>query len=89
MEHYYIMNSKAKNGFDEVTEEEYISLIGDDSIKSYTSKVYKGTISIDDVPEELRSKVEEVVANRVARYGNYEDSEISSAELKNMIEEVL
>lgn len=82
MVHYYIMSPKAAKGFDEVPKDEYISLVGDESVRAYISDVYKGTMSIDEVPEELRSKVEEAVANRVEKYGNY-DNGVSLPDLNN------
>lgn len=89
MEHYYILNSKSQHRFDEVSESEFFSLVGNKEIRPYADKVYKGDISIEEVPENLRFDVESVVANKVARLGVYEDGEIDSSELKTMIEEVI
>lgn len=90
MKRYYIMNSFAEKGFEEVTEEVYISVIGDDETRAYAGQLYKGKITETDVPEELLERVKEVVANRTAYFGAYADQEIGGEEFKNKVaEEVL
>ena len=52
-------------------------------------KILRGEISIDDVPEENRETVQILVANKIARWGEYQEQEISSDELGRMIKETL
>lgn len=89
MKHYYVSNPNAEKGFDEVTEQEFYALIGDDEIRPYAGKVYKNELMLEEVPEAIRENVETVVKNRIARWGEYEQQEISSQELKQMIEGVV
>ena len=70
---YYIADESQPNGFLEVTETEYNSLFGDAKIRPYAQAVYRGDIAIDDVPTEHREAVQIVIANRVSRWGLYEN----------------
>lgn len=88
MKHYYISANNDK-GFEEVTEAEFIAFIGDETTRPYIGKVYRGVMSMDEVPEELREAVAAAVANRVARWGEYQAQEIPATELKDMIEEIV
>ena len=74
--------------FEIMTEEEYLAIVGSESVRPYVGKVYRGEISIDDVPEELKEDVMVVVEARIARWGKYYKQEIPAQELKNMIEDV-
>ena len=49
---YYLLNRNAPLGFEEVTEEEYLSVVGLPPVKDYAFKVYRGKMSIEDVPED-------------------------------------
>ena len=89
MKHYYITNPNSKKGFDEVTEEEFYALLGRDEIRPYANKVYKGTITINEVPAELQEETLAVVNAKIARYGLYNEQEISADELKSKIEGVV
>ena len=71
MKHYYLINKNAPRGFEEVTEEEYIAVVGLPPVKEYANKVYSGKMSIEDVPEEHRVATQSVVDARVARLGAY------------------
>ena len=72
MKHYYFINKKATRGFEEVTEEEYLSVVGLPPVKEYAEKVYRGEMSIEDVPEEHREATQAVVDAKIARLGVYE-----------------
>lgn len=89
MKHYYITDNNNNNGFEEITENEWVNLIGEEPYSKYANQVYKNVISIKDVPEELRETVQEIVNNKIARFGKYESTAISPIELQQMIEEVL
>lgn len=88
MKHYYLTANNEK-GFVEVTEAEFFAVVGDETTHPYIGKVYRGELSIEEVPEEVREAVAEIVANRVARLGDYKSQEIPAIELKEMVEEAL
>lgn len=73
---YYIDDTSQPNGFLEVSETEYKSFFGDEIIRTYVQSVYRGEITIDDVPYEYREAVETVVANKVKRWGRYVPEEM-------------
>lgn len=73
----------------EVSEAEYLALVGNKIHSPYATKVYTGKITLDDVPEEYRETVNAIVQKRIEFYGAYEDHDISANELKTMIEEVI
>lgn len=89
MTHYYISNPNAEKGFEEITEAEWNAIIGQAPNDVYANKVYRGAMSIDDVPEENRETVQAIVNNKIEKWGLYEDQTISNNEFTNMIEEVL
>lgn len=72
---YYIADENQPNGFVEVSEAEYNSLFGDDTIRPYVQAVYRGDIAIVDVPEEHREAVRTVVANKISRWGQYTETD--------------
>ena len=71
MKHYYIFNKNAPHGFEEVTEEEYLAVVGLPPVSNYAFKVYTEKMSIDDVPEEHREATQAVVDTKIARFGAY------------------
>ena len=79
---YYLLNRNAPLGFEEVTEEEYLSVVGLPPVKDYAFKVYRGQMSIDDVPEEHREATQAVVDAKIARLGAYQ---IPDAQALNII----
>lgn len=79
---YYLLNRNAPLGFEEVTEEEYLSVVGLPPVKDYAFKVYRGQMSIEDVPEEHREATQAVVDAKIARMGVYE---IPDAQALNII----
>ena len=89
MKHYYISNPNAEKGFNEVTEAEWNAIIGQPPISDYANSVYCGSITLEEIPEEYRVDVETIVANKIAKLGEYKDQTVSASELQNMIEEVL
>ena len=85
MKHYYIIDDNAEKGFIEVTEAEWNALIGTEELRPYASKVYRGELSIDEVPEELRAEVQAIVDTKIARWGTYESRDIPDSEALNII----
>ncbi len=71
MTHYYLFNKKAPRGFEEVTKEEYLAILGVPPVREYATKVYCGMISIEDVPEEHRKTTQAVVDAKIASFGVY------------------
>jgi hypothetical protein len=69
MKNYYI---RSKNGgIEEVSEVEYFSIVGDKDHRSYASKLYNGSITINEVPEDKQTTVQNIVNNKIAKYGSY------------------
>lgn len=89
MKHYYLTNPNLPRGFEEVTESEFLAFVGDESTRPYATKVYRGEISINEVPEELRDAVQSVVDAKIARLGVYANQDVPANELKTMIEEAI
>lgn len=89
MKHYYLSNPNSDKGFDEVTETEFYAIVGTEETRPYASKVYRGEMTIDEVPEEAREAVRSVVDAKIARFGEYKEQDIPANELKKMIEEVV
>lgn len=56
----------------EVTEQQYRELVGDRTTTPYANKVYSGAMSIEDVPEDIRETVADIVAKRTAFSGEYQ-----------------
>lgn len=79
---YYLLNRNAPLGFEEVTEEEYLAVVGLPPVKDYAFKVYRGQMSIEDVPEEHREATQAVVDAKIARLGAYQ---IPDAQALNII----
>ena len=72
MKKYYLLNRNSTIGFEEITEEEYLAVVGLPPVKDYAFKVYRGQMSIDDVPEEHREQTQAVVDAKIARLGAYQ-----------------
>lgn len=85
MTRYYITEPTAERGFVELTETEWFALIGDDTTRPYAGKLYRGEITIEEVPEDLREAVQSVVDTRIARWGLYEERNLSDTEALNII----
>lgn len=85
MTRYYISDPTAPKGFVELTYSEWLALHGSDEAAPYASKVYRGEITLDDVPEDIREEVESVVAAKVARWGLYSERELTDREALNIL----
>lgn len=85
MERYYINDLAAECGFVELTETEWLALMGDETTRPYATKVYRGEMPIDEVPADLRDAVQAVVDTKVARFGLYSERRISADEALNII----
>lgn len=84
--HYYITDHTQPRGFSELTETEWKSFIGVDEIRPYVAKVYRGKITIDEVPEEYRQEVETIVNNRIARFGEHQETISDTQALAEIVE---
>lgn len=85
MTRYYISDPTAPKGFVELTEEEWFALMGTEETRPYAAQVYRGDITIDDVPEDLREAVAAVVAAKVSRWGLYAERNISDTEALSIL----
>lgn len=85
MTRYYISDPTAERGFVELTESEWFAIIGDEMTRPYASQLYRGDITIEDVPEELREVVQSVVDNKIERWGLYSERNISDTEALNIV----
>lgn len=85
MTRYYISDPTAPKGFVELTESEWLALMGTEETRPYANKVYRGEMTIDEVPEELQEAVSSVVATKVDRFGLYEERELPASEALNII----
>lgn len=85
MTRYYISDPTAPKGFVELTESEWLALHGTDEAAPYASQVYRGEITLGDVPEAIREEVEAVVQAKVARWGLYSEREISDKEALDIL----
>lgn len=73
----------------ELTSQDWFLLMGTNETRMYVEAVYKNTMTLEEVPEELRQSVVESVEKRKEWFGIYEDQTISNTELRKMLEEVL
>lgn len=89
MKHYYLTDPSAERGFVEVSEVEFTAIVGTEETRPYATKVYRGELSIEEVPEDVRAAVQAVVDANIARWGEYNKQEVPAQELKTMIEEVV
>ena len=85
MTRYYIADNTAPRGFVELTESEWLALMGTEETRPYANKVYRGEMTIEEVPEELREAVAAVVAAKVDRWGLYSERELTAREALNII----
>jgi hypothetical protein len=83
--HYYITDPTAEKGFVELTESEWLALMGMKEVRPYAGKVYRGEMDVSEVPEELREAVAAVVAEKVKRWGLYTERELTAHEALNII----
>ena len=88
MKHYYIANPSAPKGIEEITEEEFIASCGSKEVRPYVGRVYRGEITLSDVPAELQEECERVVAAKIEKLGKYEEQPISGNELKQIINKI-
>lgn len=72
-------------GEKEITEAEFYSIIGDETIRPYASKVYRGELSIEEVPEDMRESVAAVVAKRIEYLGEYDQRKMPDEEMKSLL----
>lgn len=87
MRYYSYINKEY--GFGEITKDVYLQLYGTEDTKMYISKLYRGEISIEDVPNEFKEEVAAAVEKRNIDWGTYESREVSGNELLKMVQGVL
>lgn len=85
MTRYYITDPTAERGFVELTETEWFALMGDDTTRPYATQVYRGEITVNEVPEELRETVQSIVDTKIARWGLYSERNINDSEALDII----
>lgn len=83
---YYLTKN---NVLEEVTQEEWIAVIGESPYREYAEKVYRNQMSIVDVPTEYQEKVMTIVENKIQLWGEFSSQEVSARELQAMLEGVL
>lgn len=83
--HYYIADSAQPRGFMEVSESEFLAVVGDDTTRPYAGKVYRGEMPIEEVPEDVREAVAAVVAAKTERFGAWEERELTPQEALDII----
>lgn len=77
-------------GGEEITEAEYTRLLAEIREKAdLVDKLYRGRITIDDVPTEWQEEIQRRVNERIAAEGAAEEQEISGDEFMAMLEGVL
>ena len=84
---YYILDMTNKKDFIEVTEEQWLNLIGKEQIRDYVNQVYSESIAIEDVPMEYQNEVKTIIANRTSKWGEYNSLLITPQEFQYMLEE--
>lgn len=85
MTRHYIADPQRKKPYIELSEEEYLALMGDETTRPYAGKVYSGQMPIDEVPAELQEAVQAVVDTKTAWFGPYSERIISAEEALNII----
>lgn len=89
MTRYYISKGTAEQGVIEVTKDEFYASVGTEEMRDYTAKLYAGEITANEIPEDIREEVVEIVSNRIARFGAYSERPISDSDLGAMLKEAL
>ena len=74
----------------EISREKYKAVLAEINAKNeYAEKLYLGEIAIENIPEELRCEVQEMVDERIAAEGEYDPDEISDDEALAIIQGVV
>lgn len=74
----------------EISKEEYDNLLTEIREKAaLVDKLYKGEITIDEVPAEWQEEIQRRVDERIAAEGEISQQEVSGDEFMTMLEEVL
>jgi hypothetical protein len=87
MKTYYIPSKDGTR--EQLTEKEYLSLFGTSEQRSYVNKLYCGKITIQEVPEELQEAVQEIVKNRISKYGTYDEQPASTKDIENLVQAIM
>lgn len=87
MKKYYI---PSKNGtIEQVTEKEYLSLMGDAQHRPYVNNLYRGNITLAEVPTELQKAVQEIVKNRISKYGTYDAQPATIGDIQRLVKSLI
>ena len=74
---------------EQITEDEYLSLFGEKEYRLYAHKLYYGMISIEDIPEDKRDVVQNIVNNRIVKYGSYDSQPATLNDMNKAIQKLL
>lgn len=70
----------------EITEDEYNAILAEMQRKTeLVDQLYRGVVTIDDVPEEWREEIQQRVDELIAEQGRYEDLDIPADEAMAII----
>lgn len=86
MKKYYIPSKN--DNIEQITEKEYLSLIGNTEQRPYVSKLYRELITIEEVPEDMRDEVQAIVKNRILRYDKYDEQPASTKDIQEIIQAI-
>lgn len=85
---YTIIHYVNVHGQESLTEAEYLALFGNDTQRPYADQLYRGDITLADVPEDLQESVQTIVNNRIARWGLWRNLPASPHEVTALAEAV-
>lgn len=86
MRQYILYNNPS---FEVVDEETYIGFMGDSETRSYVTKVYRGLMTLEEVPETYRETVNTTVNNKISKWGTYDSQNIPVRELYELVENII
>lgn len=75
-------------GLEELTAQEYQLLFGDDDMRPYVMRLYRGEATIDDIPVDIRESVQECVNSCINRWGLWNDLAANPHEIDALAEAV-
>lgn len=85
---YYIYNEDIKNLI-ECSKEEYDTYVENYEYNELLQQVYSNQITLEEIPEEKRERVNQMLIDYVAEFGEYDNQPITGDEVLNLAEEVI
>lgn len=76
----YCIISPTEQGYTEIEESVFLSMVAERQCNNYANKVYRGEIKLESVPEEHQETVRSKVEERIEQYGRFEDGSISASD---------